>query len=839
MSEQRNLKVKPEILPTVAPAVRKSANQDTKDLCLRLLACESEAGVQAVIDSAPAMQNTRNWRPLDRRETNFNVTSNQASDGGKALTELMTNMVDAVLMKHAFQRGIEPKGSKAPRTMYEAVDKLIKPLHGGKLVNLDPNDPWLRDFASKNLLIGITGAKNKKEGLPCYTFVDNGEGQRPQEFERTFLSLSDGNKKDIPFVQGKYNMGSSGVLGYCGRRWFKLIISRRYDGKSSWGWTLMRCRPGDGMPIAEYFVLADGSVPSFEADLLHPFKKGDGKRYDGAHLATGTVIKLYDYQVGSKFLSFRGSREALNENLVETILPFRLLDFRQKPDRDRGGDRAEGIDPRPFYGMEFLLLRSHKENDRDEEEEEDAAGEAKISVGRINDPELGEISIGAIKLKRSLPSWLASTNNRVFHAVNGQVHFKQTRGYLTDCGFPALKDRVVVIIDASNLTFGAHNHVWKGDREHIRNTIVGERYREVVTATIKESKALDDLQRQVAAEEMQRAVKTERNDLFQKLVDADRNLAALLTDRDPVIRLPASGGEGGGEKGEGRFEGKYSPTFLRIDEKSKRIEIPLNRRRPVAARTDAVNEYLDRPDNCGRLLVPSQIAERFTIAQQLRNGRLIVYFDPIEGKNSPGHELTFNVGLQDPAMPAAVEDDLTLCILDEETPQPSKPKSKRPDVDKGGEGTKKKGEGANAPTHGLPRHVLLTRDGRDVGTSESERWPDGFTEHDGGAIRDLGKEGMIYKINWDNAYHLKYRQQQRGELAREVVTEKYILGMRILMMGYEHALRTLLPGKGNGIEEFLDEFRRIAARGAASTVLALAENLPRIVDSSSVSRDVE
>jgi hypothetical protein len=39
------------------------------------------------------MGNQKNWHPLDDRETNFNVTSNQASDGGKALTELMTNMV--------------------------------------------------------------------------------------------------------------------------------------------------------------------------------------------------------------------------------------------------------------------------------------------------------------------------------------------------------------------------------------------------------------------------------------------------------------------------------------------------------------------------------------------------------------------------------------------------------------------------------------------------------------------------------------------------------------------------------------------------------------------------
>ncbi len=83
------------------------------------------------------------------------------------------------------------------------------------------------------------------------------------------------------------------------------------------------------MPVAEYFVLPGGKIPTFTEDALFPFRKGDGKRYNGVHLKTGTVIKLYDYQIGSRFAGgFRGSREALNENLIETILPFRILDFR-------------------------------------------------------------------------------------------------------------------------------------------------------------------------------------------------------------------------------------------------------------------------------------------------------------------------------------------------------------------------------------------------------------------------------------------------------------------------------------------------------------------------------
>ncbi len=221
-------------------------------------------------------------------------------------------------------------------------------------------------------------------------------------------------------------------------------------------------------------------------------------------------------------------------------------------------------------------------------------------VGKVEDPEIGEVLINAIKLKRQLPSWLSGTNNRVFHTVNGQVQFKQTRGYLTDCGFPALKDRVVVVVDASNLDFDAHNSVWKGDREHVRNTIVGERYRELVTQAIRDSAVLKALQQQVAQEEMERAAKTERNNLFQKLVDADKNLAGLLTNRDPVIILPGGGGANGADKGEGPFEGKYSPTYLKIEERSKEISLPVNRRRPIAARTDAENGYLGRADNLAK-----------------------------------------------------------------------------------------------------------------------------------------------------------------------------------------------------------------------------------------------
>lgn len=43
---------------------------------------------------------------------------------------------------------------------------------------------------------------------------DNGEGQHPKDFESTFLSLVKGNKINIQFVQGKYNMGGKWSFGF-------------------------------------------------------------------------------------------------------------------------------------------------------------------------------------------------------------------------------------------------------------------------------------------------------------------------------------------------------------------------------------------------------------------------------------------------------------------------------------------------------------------------------------------------------------------------------------------------------------------------------------------------
>jgi len=139
--------------------------------------------------------------------------------------------------------------------------------------------------------------------------------------------------------------------------------------------------------------------------------------------------------------------------------------------------------------------------------------------------------------------------------------------------------------------------------------------------------------------------------------------------------------------------------------------LPVNRSRPIAARTDAENGYLDRADNRGQVILPTNITERFMIREQLHNGRLTVFFQPVEDKAKVGEIYIFSMGLKDPAMPDALEVEVRVRMV-EEVQQP-KPKPKVKKEPKGGSGVDNKGSGEKAPTHGLPPWGLLAK----VGTS--------------------------------------------------------------------------------------------------------------------------
>jgi hypothetical protein len=59
------------------------------------------------------------------------------------------------------------------------------------------------------------------------------------------------------------------------------------------------------------------------------------------------------------------------------------------------------------------------------------------------------------------------------------------------------------------------------------------------------------------------------------------------------------------------------------------------------------------------------------------------------------------------------------------------------------------------------------------------------------------------------------------------VSQKYILGMRVFMLGVERAI----SGRAEGDNEEFDPdvLRTLAAKGAAATMLTLSDHLPKII----------
>jgi hypothetical protein len=133
--------------------------------------------------------------------------------------EKVVNSIDAVLTAECHRQGIDPASAEAPRTMQEAVNMLVG-VPGGRIRDLKARE---RTQLGERIQLVTCGTKE----APAYVIVDDGEGQTPQEFPSTFLSQVRENKTRIPFVQGKFNMGGTGVLQFAGTHGFQLIISRR------------------------------------------------------------------------------------------------------------------------------------------------------------------------------------------------------------------------------------------------------------------------------------------------------------------------------------------------------------------------------------------------------------------------------------------------------------------------------------------------------------------------------------------------------------------------------------------------------------------------------------
>ncbi len=194
------------------------ASIDSKALFEKVFFAPTEDKVREIIDEHPEIFRDECWHPLGGDENYFGIVRGQQSNPIAAIVEKVTNSIDALLMKKCHEAGIDPKAPEAPRNMEEA-----------RQIFFVDHKQWdlqaVRRRQAEEIQIIADGPPRNTSVI----IYDNGEGQHPEDFEKTFLSLVRGNKIHIHFVQGKYNMGGSGALLFCGKERYQLIASKRFD----------------------------------------------------------------------------------------------------------------------------------------------------------------------------------------------------------------------------------------------------------------------------------------------------------------------------------------------------------------------------------------------------------------------------------------------------------------------------------------------------------------------------------------------------------------------------------------------------------------------------------
>ena len=281
----------------------------------QVLGCNSENDLHELIIEDEYFKNPINWYPYGGKNkddrSNFGTFENQQAHSGAALVEKITNSIDALLLKRCKQENFDPKSKKSPKTIEEATEIFFN-IPKGDIGELPSGDR--AQMARDNIQIIASGDGDK----PDLMIYDYGEGQHPDNFKNTFLSIANNNKTDIAFVQGKYNMGSTGAVVFCGEYRYQLIASKMdqkvYEQQNEYnanlfGWTLVRRHILTeeenlkyGSSWYEYFAIDGDKIPRFKIDKL------DIGLYDNKKFITGSFIKLFSMKClkAQKVLFMRG-----------------------------------------------------------------------------------------------------------------------------------------------------------------------------------------------------------------------------------------------------------------------------------------------------------------------------------------------------------------------------------------------------------------------------------------------------------------------------------------------------------------------------------------------------
>lgn len=614
-----------------------------------LFNCKDENEVFEIIEKNPQIFQVKNWKPLGENYSNYGIVKNQQSHPIAALIEKVTNSIDAILTKKCLEANINPKTKEAPQSMDDAIARFFPDNK-----NWDLTSHRRKQAEDIQIIADGDGPRSAKPNVSTSVIVyDNGEGQKPEDFEKTFLSLVRGNKNDIHFVQGKYNMGGTGSIVFCGKKRYHLIASRRYTG-GDLGFTLIREHPKTDDDHAketwyEYLTI-DGKIPSFSISELD-------LGLEGRKFTTGTILKLYSYQFPKGYSAFsQDLNQSINEYLYSPALPVLTKDTSLRYPNNK-------ILVTDLYGLKRRLFK----------EEEDYL-EDKFSLDLQNDDLFGKMKVTCFVFKTKVKDYdLKRTKEiiqeryfkngmAVLFSLNGQVHGHYTSEFITrSLKLNLLKNHLLIQVDCTEMKYDFRKELFMASRDRLKDGDETQQLRWYLAAELSKSDgrlAAIEKRRKQAAEidtsaDTQKLLKD-----FTKNMPIDSDLLKLLSQtfkldlkKDEVVHDEQKPTKPKEDKEMQPFNPKRFPTMFRLkvknDGETNIAKIPVGAEKTIAFETDSENDYFDRIEEPGELKLalvnfkendvtggdkpgkPKDISEIFNITQSSpKDGTIKIYLNP-------------------------------------------------------------------------------------------------------------------------------------------------------------------------------------------------------------------
>ncbi|MGQ0623245.1 MAG: hypothetical protein ACT4PP_01110 [Sporichthyaceae bacterium] len=658
--------------------------EQARDLCLKLMRADTKNEVVDILKAVGLWDDIDAWRLFSDTENNYSSIGNQQADAVAALNEKLINAEDARLVNACRLAGVDPESPAAPQTMRAAVARFFE----GKQ-NPTDSDGRIAEWGSsqsteegRKLTVAATGNMPSK-GQPSLTVADQGEGQTPDDFPNTFMSLNRSNKLRIPFVQGKFNMGGTGALRFSE---VQLVVSRRNPALLSanhsardehWGFTIVRrMPPAAGAKSSVYRYLAPVVIPgeklrgvlTFAAAEMPIFPEVTKDVRDAYHRKSqyGSLVKLYEYTwQGTKsniVLADDGLLRRIDVGLPELALPIRVFECRPEYKGHAGSFETNALG---------LVARLDRDKADKLETDEPIGG-----ILALDDGTQIKLRVYVFKDKATAKQYRNRASGVVF-GVNGQMHGTYSTDFFTRAkvGLGYLDDSMLVYADCSQIDGETREDLFMNSRDRLSVNHLSRQLEAKLESFLRGEGTLKDLHLKRRQKRVQEKLAEDKplNDVLQGLMRNNPILSKLfLLGQSLSSPFPPDGGGGGGGVGEAsEFVGKRYPDYFRFrdrkDGEELRRKAHIGVRTRVIFETDAEDAYFLRDHEPGAWNVRRKVDGQWVDAGDWsttgpKSGIAHLSFEELPPEAKVGDTLEYLIEVTDPVRFDAFTLPLTLDI---------------------------------------------------------------------------------------------------------------------------------------------------------------------------------